>query len=606
MESKLIQFQVFYEIAMTIGNSLDLHKMLRSALVAYLRKLSCASGVIMKLTVPEPGRAGFVPELSIPRTAVDQPALKKVIDGLPNSLSPEGVDRFKDTLPLCTHPDKGTCVYIMDLQGFGLLILAKGGDDFDMTTLHSLVQLNKKLAGACVACQQKKRIELINDKLSREIDVRRRTENKLVQLAGELELRVAKRTQTLNALNEELLKKIEEIEAKEASLKESEERYRSLMQATPDPVVVYDGKGRVLFVNPAFTRVFGWRFEEISGRRLDFVPEDRMDEAVGLRRRVLNEGVCVGIESRRLTKEGNVLDVSISGATYQGPSDALPGVIVNLRDITEIKQTQDMMIQAEKMVSLGGLAAGMAHEINNPLAGILQSVQVIENRLKGDLPVNRKTAEACGVSFESMTEYMERRGIFKLSSHICKSGRQAAQIVDDMLSFSRKESSSHKLSDVNQIIDAALMMASHDYDLKKSYDFSRIKVFKFYDTALPKIPCIPNQIQQVVFNLLKNAAQAMSKDRDAKETPTIQLATFSGEGGVCIDISDNGPGMNDHVRQRLFEPFFTTKGVGEGTGLGLSVSYFIITDRHRGKMGVSSAPGKGTRFSIKLPIFRPD
>ncbi|MCG8619889.1 MAG: PAS domain S-box protein [Desulfobacterales bacterium] len=604
MESKLIQFQVFYEIAMTIGNSLDLHQMLRSALVVYLRKLSCASGVIMKLAQPDPCTAGFAPELSIPRTAAAQPVLRKVIHALPDNLSPDGLEDFRKTLPLYTLSDEGPGVYTMDLPGFGLLLLAKGGPQFDMTTLQSLDQLNRKLAGACVACQQKTRIEMINDKLSREIGVRRRTENKLMQLAGELEQRVAERTESLNALNEELMKKIAEIEAKEVSLKESEERYRSLLQATPDPVVVYDKDGRVLFVNPAFTRVFGWRFGEIRGKLLNFVPEDRLEETHRLRQKVLSEGGCVGIESRRLTKKGDVLDVSISGATYQGPSGDVLGVIVNLRDITEMKQAQDMMIQAEKMVSLGGLAAGMAHEINNPLSGILQSAQVIENRLKGDLPANRKVADACGVALEDMADYMDRRGIFKLSSHIRRSGRQAAQIVDDMLSFSRKESTSYQPSDVNQIIDDALMMADHDYDLKKSYDFSRIKIFKSYDMALPQIPCIPNQIQQVVFNLLKNAAQAMVEDADAEKIPMIQLATYAGEGGVCIEMSDNGPGMDDQVRQRLFEPFFTTKGVGKGTGLGLSVSYFIITERHGGKMQVSSTRGRGSRFSIELPVSR--
>ncbi|MCP4282832.1 MAG: histidine kinase, partial [Gammaproteobacteria bacterium] len=136
---------------------------------------------------------------------------------------------------------------------------------------------------------------------------------------------------------------------------------------------------------------------------------------------------------------------------------------------------------------------------------------------------------------------------------------------------------------------------------KKQYDFKTIKIVKEYAEVIPSVPCEDVKIQQVLLNILRNGAQAM---QEAKvDNPTFTLRTYHKpeHGMVCIEIEDNGPGMNETIRKRIFEPFFTTKPVGLGTGLGLSVSYFIINENHNGKISVESEQGKGTRFVICLP-----
>jgi signal transduction histidine kinase len=154
---------------------------------------------------------------------------------------------------------------------------------------------------------------------------------------------------------------------------------------------------------------------------------------------------------------------------------------------------------------------------------------------------------------------------------------------------------------IEDIVETVLRLASTDYDLKKEYDFRQIEIVRDYDPGLETLVCDHTEIEQVLLNLVKNAAQAMS-EAGLSRTPRITLRTRrAGEYG-CIEVEDNGPGMDEHTQRRVFEPFFTTKAVGVGTGLGLSVSYFIITSHHRGTMSVETTPGRGACFILRLPI----
>ena len=267
----------------------------------------------------------------------------------------------------------------------------------------------------------------------------------------------------------------------------------------------------------------------------------------------------------------------------------------------EKKKLEEMMVQSEKMVSIGGLAAGMAHEINNPLAGILQNTQVIQNRLKEKLPANVTVAKELGLELDTVKEYMEKRDIFKMIDSVLDAGKRAAAIVSNMLSFSRKSSSSFMPEDIGELLDKTLELAESDYNLKKKFDFKRIKVVKDYGVEIPRIHCKASEIQQVFFNILSNGAQAMMSWKQILD-PCFILKIQKHENDVVIEISDNGPGMKEEIRKRIFEPFFTTKVVGEGTGLGLAVSYFIIAENHKGRIDVSSRPLKGTKFTIRLPL----
>ncbi len=280
-----------------------------------------------------------------------------------------------------------------------------------------------------------------------------------------------------------------------------------------------------------------------------------------------------------------------------------PGAVIRLDDVTTHVRMENMMVQTEKMMSVGGLAAGMAHEINNPLGGVLQSTQNLIRRIDPKLPKNISEAHSLGIEVQLVYDYLEKRGIIKFIEGIQDSGERAAKIVKNMLQFSRKNDDVFfNNADVNQILDRSISLAANDYDMAKSYDFRKIAMHKHYEEGMPFVPCVSSEVEQVILNLLRNAAQALHEQVE-NTAPCITVTTSCDKDFVHIFLTDNGPGMDAKHLGRIFEPFFTTKEVGVGTGLGLSVSFFIIESKHQGKMFVQSEVGKGTTFTISLPLI---
>jgi signal transduction histidine kinase len=287
-------------------------------------------------------------------------------------------------------------------------------------------------------------------------------------------------------------------------------------------------------------------------------------------------------------------------------SNGVEGAVIRIDDVTDKVRIEDVLIQSEKMLSVGGLAAGMAHEINNPLASIMGNAQVLETRLTQPLPQNTAAAQEAGITMEAMRRYLELRGIPKMLLSIRSSGAQAAQIVSNMLSFSRKSDAALVPDDVTAILDKTLELASTDYNLKKNYDFKKIQIVREYEPNLPKILGSSSKLQQVFLNLFRNGAEAMGEKKFPDgQAPRFTLRARHTPPWVRVELEDNGPGLEETVRKRIFEPFFTTKPVDRGTGLGLSVSYFIITEDHSGMMSVQTAVGEWTRFIIDLPAAQP-
>jgi PAS domain S-box-containing protein len=288
---------------------------------------------------------------------------------------------------------------------------------------------------------------------------------------------------------------------------------------------------------------------------------------------------------------------------YPLATQEVNGVVIRMDDITDQVRLEEIMIQSEKMLSIGGLAAGMAHEINNPLAGMMQNAQVIYNRLYNNLPANEKAAEEAGISMDQIRSYMEKRQIFKKLDMINETGSRAARIINNMLAFARKSRSVFEIHDMADIMNKTIELASSDYNLKKQYDFKLIKIIKKFENPLPPVRCDKIKVQQVFLNILKNGAEAMFEaEKGSTYVPHFILRIYKKDKDICIEIEDNGPGMDERTRTRLFDPFFTTKDQGRGTGLGLSVSYFIIVKDHKGHMSVESSLGRGTRFIITLPF----
>ena len=280
------------------------------------------------------------------------------------------------------------------------------------------------------------------------------------------------------------------------------------------------------------------------------------------------------------------------------------GVVIRIDDVTERVLMEDRLVQSEKMTSVVGLVEGMAHEINNPLGGIIQGAQNVVRRLSPELPKNIEAAAELGLDLNKVQTYIGERQIPKFLEGIRSSGKRAADIVSYMLQFSQVHQAPKELRNLEKLLDSILETLMSDEEYKIKYHFDRVELIKEYDPNLPEVPCISSEIEQVVRNLIRNAAQAIFEQETEPQNPRVILRTRheAERNLVLIEVEDNGAGMDETVQRRVFEPFFTTKPPGEGTGLGLAVSYFLITVAHQGLMDIESEPGKGTIFSIRIPL----
>jgi PAS domain S-box-containing protein len=375
----------------------------------------------------------------------------------------------------------------------------------------------------------------------------------------------------------------------------------SLIEGATDAIFIKDIQGRYLVANSEVAKIVGKPVGEIIGQNDSALFSEHEAEAIrAIDLNVMETGEPSTVQHILSTTQGELTYLTIKGPLRNELGEVV-GLFGIARDITEQLKVQELMLQTEKMMSVGGLAAGMAHEINNPLSGILQNTQVLLRRLIEEIPANIQASDAAGCSFESIKHFMEKRGIYTSIELIHEAGIRAANIVASMLEFCRKSEKKFTPTDINALLDRSIELSATDYDLYKKYDFRNIEILREYDSSLPIVSCIDTQIQQVFMNILYNAAQAMT----GTPSPTMNVRTLSDGGHVLIEIKDNGPGMAEEVSKHVFEPFYTTKPVGIGTGLGLSVSYFIIVNHHHGALTVESSPGQGARFVIRLPVTQP-
>jgi len=260
------------------------------------------------------------------------------------------------------------------------------------------------------------------------------------------------------------------------------------------------------------------------------------------------------------------------------------------------------MLQAEKMATIAGLAAGIAHEINTPLSAILQSIQVIRQSLSPELARNQEIAGRYGLDLAKVEEYLEKREINFFMDGIRDSAIKSGRIIKALLQFSRPRKGNNSREDLALLLNNAVELAKNDYDLRKNHDILNIEIVREYSPNLPLISCMAADIEQVFINLLKNAAQSMSKRQEPKPKGRITLRTLLHGGMARVEIEDNGSGMDEATQRHIFDPFFTTRDIGDGTGLGLSVAYTIIVTKHGGKLTAQSTPGQGATLFIDLPI----
>jgi len=380
----------------------------------------------------------------------------------------------------------------------------------------------------------------------------------------------------------------------------SESRYRMLVENSCDVIFSLDMEGYFTYVSPAWEKILGHEPTEVVGHNYrEFIHPDDQPGCVEAIDKAVRSGQ-VGESTYRIRRA----DGSWRWHTFRGtPHTDENGVLTVIgiaHDVTERLRIEEMMAHSGKMMMVSGLAAGMAHEINNPLGAIMQHAQNIERRVQADMPANVKAAAEVGVSLELVRAYLEKRGVFAFIGHIRSAGMRASEIISQMLQFSSRGETGVVSTDLTVLLERVVELAATDYDMKKKYSFRAIEIVREYAAEPIFADIAQHEMEQVLLNILKNAAQAIAGVKMQREPRIILRSSFS-EGIAELEIEDNGPGMDEAMRLRIFEPFFTTKEVGIGTGLGLSVAYAIVTRGHNGTIEVRSRPGEGSCFTIRLP-----
>src|SRR5690606_19122328 len=430
----------------------------------------------------------------------------------------------------------------------------------------------------------------------------KRARNALRESQRELERKIAERTESLHQTNNRLQDEIARHEATVLLLRETQDYLHSMINSMPSVLIGVTHQGYVTHWNASAAFNTGISADEALHRHLSEVYPSlpisvaTIKKTIESGRPLVNETLQQGQGS-----EARYTDMTI----YPLIAAQGIGAVIRIDDVTLRVKMEHMMIQNEKMLSLGELAAGIAHEINNPIGAILHSVQNIYRRTSPEFASNHDVASNMGISVEQVNEYLRARNIYNFLDDIKEAGERAAKIVTNMLVFSHVSNRNTSLMDLKNVIDHSVEL-SISIGEPKALKVKPAKIVKEIRDDLPGVMGSAPEIQQVILNLLRNARQALASDLENNTEPSfkpmITLRAYADAEYATIEVEDNGPGMSEDVKSHIFEPFYTTKEVGKGTGLGLSVSYFIITEHHKGKIEVDSTPGKGTRFIIRLPL----
>ncbi len=352
------------------------------------------------------------------------------------------------------------------------------------------------------------------------------------------------------------------------TLSRSEARYRNLVESASDAIVTLDANGRFTTVNHAAEIISGYRREELVGQWFaPMLSDDELPKALAHFQKAL-AGETGLFETQFYRKDGEGRTISVTYSTPQRDEE----VLCLIRDVTDQKMLQEQLIQSEKMSAIGQLVSGVAHELNNPLAGISAFAQLLlaEKRF----PPDQRTA--------AETIYSE--------------ARRASRIVQNLLTFARQHKAEKGPAAINQVLDDTLELRGYELRVRG------IDVRREYDEALPDTMGDAHQLQQVFLNLITNAEQAMERAEGRHHRLTVRTRR-SGDA-IRIEIEDTGSGVPANLLERIFNPFFTTKPTGHGTGLGLSISLGIVRE-HEGRIWAENAAQGGARFVVELPVIVP-
>ena len=358
---------------------------------------------------------------------------------------------------------------------------------------------------------------------------------------------------------------------------EAQSRLATAVEQAAEAIVITDASGAILYVNPAFEKVTGYPRQEVLGQNPRLLKSGRQDAQFYQR-------MWATLTAGQVWR-GHFVNKRKDGQLYEDESTISPlfdaaGRIVNYvavkRDISRERALEAQLRQSQKMEALGTLASGVAHEINNPITGILNYAQLIQDRLPADSPLTEFTGE------------------------IMRETERVAGIVRDLLIFARNEKQRHHPAHIADIVEGTLSL------IRTVIRRDQITLTVHVPEDLPQLKCRSQQLQQVLMNLMTNARDALNErypGHDLDKVLHVSARQFEKEGRrwIRVTVEDHGTGIPPEVRERMFDPFFTTKPRDKGTGLGLAISHGIVKEHH-GEISVESEPGRFTRVHVDLPV----
>lgn len=538
MKSDTIEMQTLFEIAMAIGNSLDMDAMLAECLPAYLNNLDFTGGAIFEMTARSNGGVEFDNIYAMPPGLVRSTFLEKEFLQIPHQMDEHAIKAYLNGLPICEPSDKLGLVYIASLSAFGLLMLTGGQYEQRDGLIKKLVPINRKLAQACVACKK-------NESIKKEVERRRESEKEAI---------------------------------------ESKERLKKIFDTVQSGMVIVDEiNHRIVDANAQALKIFqACNVDEVIGQKCHhYICPTKKGECpeTGLGKDIDNSERIV------INQSGDLIPVlkTSTRITLEGRPHLLESFIdIKKQKVAEREQkkAEEKLNRLQRLDALGILAGGIAHDFNNILSSI-----------------NGYT-ELALLDVEKHSLMEENLKAMHMAGH------RAKKLVGQILTFARKTEDDIQPVRVSSIAKEAITL------LRPSVH-REIKIVKNINSdAL--IMGDPTKIHQIIINLCNNGLHAMGE----KGILEVRLREFDLDGNFVknhpevrtgryleLMVSDTGKGIPDDMVEAIFEPYFTTKEAGEGTGLGLSVVHSIVTG-YGGAVLVSSTPGKGSVFTVYLPIAK--
>lgn len=401
-----------------------------------------------------------------------------------------------------------------------------------------------------------------------------------------------------------------------AALEDEVRRTQAIVETAAEGIITFDSNGNIESINSAAQAIFGYDFYEAIAKNIcDLVPSALFCDS--------SEGCAINLLEYTKTDHGG----EITGIKSDGTAIPLEIVVSEfthayrtsftamLRDLTRRKQLESQLAHAQKMESVGQLAAGIAHEINTPIQYVGDNTRFLKNSFEGIERILQEAdhlLEKCSTYSELADSVQSIRSLFdevdlsflreEIPSAIdqtLEGADSVARIVRAMKDFSHPGSEERIRVNLNRALENTLTVCKNEWkyvaDLKTNFA-----------EDLPLIHCLPGELNQVFLNLVVNAAHAIESNLGAKkstERGTLTVSTKSFERWAVVEVTDTGCGIPEAIQSRIFDPFFTTKSVGKGTGQGLAICYNVVVEKHQGKLFFTTEPGAGTTFHVWLPIL---